>query len=92
MTRAEMVKDLAERAGTTQAAADRVLDALVDNIIFEVRQNGRYAFTGLGVFHKAARKACQRPNPQKPGTKVNVPAHNTVTFKPSPDFYGKVNK
>ncbi|CAO0822455.1 putative DNA-binding protein HU [Desulfarculales bacterium] len=92
MTKSEMIKDLSVQAKVTLAEAERVFDALVGNVIAAVRIDGRMSFTGLGVFKRAERKACQRNNPQRPGVKVSVPAHNTVTFKPCPDFYDKVNR
>ena len=91
MTKAEMVQDLAARAGITKAATERVLDGLIRNLRHEVNTGGRYAFFDLGVFKKVARKARQRTHPQKPGEKVDVPAHNTVIFKPASSFYDQVN-
>jgi nucleoid DNA-binding protein len=92
MTKQELIKDTAEFAGVSQAAARRCLESLESNITHEVSNNGRFAFPGLGVLKRAARKACQRNNPQKPNEKISVPAHFTVTFKPSPDFFSEVNK
>jgi DNA-binding protein HU-beta len=92
MTKASLIKELAGHADITQAAASAVLNALVDIITDQVKGTGRIELTGLGVFKIVARAACERPHPQKRGEKVQVLAHNTVKFRPSPTLKEAVNQ
>ncbi len=47
--------------------------------------------TGFGVFSVVHREEQVRPNPQKPGEKVTVPAHNAPKFKAGAKLKQAVN-
>lgn len=91
MTKAELVKEVAAVIGSTKADAERAVNAVMRGIVRGIIREGRFAMAGVGVLKKVARNACQRSNPQRPGEKVMVPAHNTVIFKPAPDLKEAVN-
>jgi DNA-binding protein HU-beta len=91
MTKAELVANLAEETNVTKAAVERVVDALSETIKKEVATTGRFALTGVGVFKLKQRAACQRNHPQNPGQKVQVPAHQAVTFKAAQALKEMVN-
>jgi DNA-binding protein HU-beta len=91
MTKVELIKSIADSAGITQVTAELALQAVVDAIKEEVTNTGRQEIAGLGVFKAVTRAACLRPNPSKPGEKVQQAEHQTVTFRPAPVFREAVN-
>lgn len=92
MTKPELIKVVAEGANITQVLAKEVIESAMNLIKTAIVEEGRFDYHGLGVFKLVARKACLRPNPQKPGEKVKVAAFNTVKFRPSAAFKDAVNK
>jgi nucleoid DNA-binding protein len=92
MTKPELIRVVAEGANITQVLAKEVIESAMDLIKTAIVQEGRVNYHGLGVFKLVTRKACLRPNPQKPGEKVEVPAFNTVKFRPSAALKEAVNK
>lgn len=91
MTKAEMIGFMAEAAEISKKAAGLALDAVVQAVKDSVVQDGRVEIPGLGVFKQVTRAACERPNPQKRGEKVQIAEHQTVRFKPAPTFKEAVN-
>lgn len=92
MTKAEMIKEIAERGTLSQVVVGATINLLVDVITDEIVKTGRQEIAGLGVFKKVTRAACMRPHPQKKGEKVQVLEHQTVKFKPCPTFKEEVNQ
>ena len=92
MDQKSLIAEMAGLANITKAEATRALMAIRSVIEREVVRTGRFEMAGVGVFKRAFRAACQRPNPQHPGEKVQVLEHHTVTFKPSPSLKEAVNK
>jgi DNA-binding protein HU-beta len=84
MQKADVVAVIAKEVGITKADAEKAVNWTMRLIADCIEQEGRYAFGGFGVFKKVRRAACVRPNPQKRGEKINIPAHWTVKFKPAP--------
>ena len=91
MTKTEMIKAISEITGVTRAEVGGVLNALPIVIQDELGKTGRIEIAGLGTFKVVTRKATMRPNPQKPGEKVAVPAKQVVSFKPSLGLKEAVN-
>jgi DNA-binding protein HU-beta len=85
MNKSGVIKELAREACITQAAAAMALDRVRDIIVSEVKDNGRFELSGVGVFTLVERAARTGRNPQT-GAAIDVPAKNTVKFKPAPNF------
>lgn len=80
MNKKEFIKDVAERANTTQKVVGDVLETMIDSI-FETVSNGEdVKISGLGTFKvsEVAERTARNP---RTGEEVLVPAHNTVKFK-----------
>lgn len=66
---------------TQKAAAEAVESVLA--AITTVANGEKVVIRGFGTFQVKTSKATMRPNPQKPGEKVAVPARTRLTFKAS---------
>jgi DNA-binding protein HU-beta len=81
MTKAEIIAEMADKGKITKAAAERALDAFVDAAKKTLRNEGRFAVSGLGSFVVTERKARMVRNPQT-GAPISIPASKGVRFKP----------
>ena len=78
MNRKELVEAVAAKAGTTQAEADRVLDAF-QNVVFETVNKGKddVTWTGFLKFEQVKRAARAGRNPAT-GEPIKIPAAKAV--------------
>lgn len=92
MTKTEIVDNMAQEAGITKAQATKALDAFVASLKQGVKKEGKFAISGVGTWKKTLRKARTGTTSLGGATKEwSVPAHNTVTFKASPQLKEAVN-
>jgi nucleoid DNA-binding protein len=84
MTRKELIKDLAlhqDIAGNTEAAAERVLDFLLETVTTEVSKGNEVylgqKFGGFSPAIQAARSGVAN------GVEYSTPAKQVIKFKPS---------
>lgn len=82
MTKKDLIKTLAERAGLTLVAAEAVLLELNHVICTELDKNGEIVLPGIGKFYKHHRAARTARNPAN-GEPIKVPAKTTAKFKPA---------
>lgn len=80
MTKHEIVADLAERAGTNNADAERVLNAFVDLVNDQAKSGDELALPGLGKFQVVKRSARTARNPQT-GQPIDIPETFAPKFK-----------
>ena len=81
MTKAELIARIAEKSETSKVRVDKVLGALVETIINEVRSGRDVSLTGLGTFSQGQRAARKGRNP-KTGESIDIPATRVLKFKP----------
>lgn len=83
-------KDIAQRIrdkviATGAAISPKVAETAAvayEEVIAEALAAGeKVSLPGFGVFSVTAKAEMERPNPQKPGEKILVPAHNAPKFK-----------
>jgi DNA-binding protein HU-beta len=82
MNKKELTDKVAEATALTRADAERVLDAIVDQIGGALESGDSVAVAGFGTFevrHRAARKG---RNPQT-GAEIDIAASNAPAFKPA---------
>jgi len=91
MLKSDLIKGVAKEVGITQADAGKAVSFIMLAVAGAIQCEGRFAFDGFGVFKKVRRKATDRPNPHDRTKRVQTPARNTVTFKPSPALKELVN-
>jgi len=82
MTKAELIRKIAEDAQITQTAAGEALDSFVSHVTKELKKkDGKVTLTGFGTFQKSRRKARNGRNPQT-GESIKIKARNVVKFRP----------
>jgi len=80
MTKAELVRHLAEKAGTNRKTAAAFLDSLHETAVSEVKERGTFAVPGLGRLVRSTRKARIGRNPQT-GPPIKVRASTVLKFR-----------
>lgn len=80
MTKADLVKAIAEKADLTQKQAAGALDALLDSVQSAVKAGDKVQLTGFGTFEAKVRKARTGINPLT-GKKLDIPACKVPSFK-----------
>jgi DNA-binding protein HU-beta len=85
MNRQELIDSVAEKAGTTKAAAGRMLEAIFDSAggaISEAVQKGKeVSIPGFGKFRSKVRKARRGRNPRT-GAEIEIPETTVIAFSP----------
>lgn len=90
MNKSELVKQIAERAGLTQAQATTALQAFETSIIDELANGGEVALIGFGTFKVTDRAARTGRNPQT-GAEIQIAASKVPTFKAGKGLKDAVN-
>ena len=81
MTKADLVAQIASRANLTKAAAERSLNALLDEVQGALARDGKLTLTGFGTFAVENRKERTGRNPRT-GENIVIPASQVVRFRP----------
>lgn len=82
MNKWDFVKKIAEKTGQSQDNVNKVLNAFVEVLVPEVRDNGEtVSLPGLGAFKQKLTEAREGRNPMN-GEKVQIKASRNITFKP----------
>ena len=90
MKKAEFIKAVAEKSGTTQKAADAVVTAALGAIRDALKKGDTVAFLKFGTFKISKRAARKGRNPQT-GKAIQIPASKLPVFKASAAFKELVN-
>ena len=85
MTKAQLVSQIADKAGITKAAAGQILDVIAATAVSETKKNGQFVIPGLGKLVKSQRKARMGRNPQT-GAAIKIPAKTVVKFRVAKAF------
>lgn len=81
MTRNELVRDVAKRAGVSQLEVSRVVNATVESMVSELSSGNKVVLTGFGTFYTAMRASKVGRN-IRTGESVSIPPTVVVRFKP----------
>ena len=90
MKKADFIKAVAEKTGTTQKTADAVLAATLDTIRTALKKGDSVAFLQFGTFKVSQRADRKGRNPQT-GKEIQIPAAKLPVFKASAAFKELVN-
>ena len=90
MKKADFIKAVAQKSGTTQKAADAVLAAALGTIREALKKGDSVAFLQFGTFKVSERAARKGRNPQT-GKAIQIPASKLPVFKASAAFKELVN-
>ena len=91
MTKPELVAAMAMMAGATKADTERMLNAFILVVQEELKAGNKVRLDGLGVWAPVTRAARASRNPQT-GAPVDVPAKNSVSWKPGKELKRLVNE
>lgn len=81
MNKAELIVELAEKAGLKKQKAKKVLEAYMEIVTEKMSQNEEISIVGFGTLLPRPQNSHLARNP-KTGTPVQIPARTTVKFKP----------
>lgn len=90
MRKPELAAAIAEKADLTKEQANRVLNALLDEITGALNRKDSVTLVGFGTFLQRHRGARTGKKPQT-GQPVKIKASNTVAFKPGKALRDAVN-
>lgn len=91
MNKAEIVADVADRAGVTQTDAARTIDLLLSAVTDALSRGETVQFRGFGRFLVKTSPARPGRNPRT-GAPVEVPARAVVKFRPGQALADAVNR
>ncbi len=80
MTKAELIDAMAEKAGTSKAAAKRFLDAFADSVTDALKSGDKVTLVGFGTFSVTERKPRTGRNPQT-GAEIKIAGGKAPKFK-----------
>ena len=90
MSKKVIVEAVAREAGMTQAAADKVVSAVLDAVSAELAKGEKVSFPGFGTFEVRERSARTGRNPQT-GEEIQIAASKSVGFKQGSKLKDRVN-
>ncbi len=91
MTKADLVKKLADEAEISKAKAEQVLNAFVSHVTALLKKGDKLTLTGFGTFNVAKRAAREGINPQTKA-KIKIPARRVPKFKAGSELKKAVAK
>ena len=89
MTKAEIVRDIAEKTGVEKQVVMQVVEGMMENIRNSMIQGENVYLRGFGSFiiKKRAEKVARNISKN---TTIVIPSHNIPAFRPSRSFMEKV--
>lgn len=85
MTKADLLKKMANSAAIPNATAAKALSAALDAITSSLRRGQKVALVGFGTFSVAKRQARLGRNPRT-GQTIKIPAVRVPRFSPGKDL------
>ncbi len=92
ITKRDLVIELANRSGLTQAQAFDLFQAALDLITEELGKGNEVTLRRFGTFEVRISKPKVGRNPKKPGSEMRIPARAIVRFKPGKEMKSQVSK
>ena len=80
MNKSELVSAVAQKSGLTKVDAKKALDAVLESIGEELKNDGRVVLVGFGSFSVTERSARKGINPRTKEP-IDIPAEKVVKFK-----------
>jgi DNA-binding protein HU-beta len=82
MTKADLVAAMAKASGGSKVAAERALNAVIEDVFDALKKGRRVTIGGFGTFMVSRRAARNGRNPRT-GKALTIPACRVPRFKPS---------
>ncbi len=89
MTKAEIVKQIAEKTGVEKGIVSAVVENFMEQVRTSMIHGENIYLRGFGTFLLKQRAEKVARNISK-NTTIVIPAHTVPAFKPSPEFASKV--
>lgn len=80
MTKAELIVNVAEKAGLDRRKAEKAVNAFVDTVKQALVEGDKVQIIGFGTFENRERSARTGRNPRT-GEKIEIPASKLPSFK-----------
>ncbi len=80
MKKQDLIKAIAMKAGLSQDAVAKMLNAMIDIITAELKRGGEVNITGFGAFKVSKRAARNGVNPRT-GAKITIPEMRSPVFR-----------
>jgi DNA-binding protein HU-beta len=95
MTKAELIDAVNKRAADegidlTKKDTRTLVDIVFETVSGSIEDEQRFSYPNFGTFNVKHRKAREGRNPRT-GDPIQIPASNTVGFKPSPALKDQIN-
>jgi nucleoid DNA-binding protein len=95
MTKKELIDEVNARAADdgidlTKKDTRTLIEILFETVGDTIEDEERFRFPDFGTFKVKFRKAREGRNPQT-GEPIQIPASNTVRFKPAPSMKDRIN-
>lgn len=92
MNKNEFLRSIADKTESTIKDATAFYDAMVETIRDTMKAGDKITLVGFGTFVAKHKEECVRPNPQKPGETITVPASNVPALKFGNSFKDSINE
>jgi DNA-binding protein HU-beta len=80
VTKSDLIKAMAKKAGISQSAAEKALKAFLESVTAALKKKDRVTLVGFGSFAVLRRAARKGRNPQT-GKEINIKAANVPKFR-----------
>ena len=90
MNKAELIQAVMAKAEVSHRDAEAVVEATFNLIAAKVIQGEAVKLSGFGIFEKKERASRIGTNPAS-GEKIEIPASNSISFRPSKNLKDKLN-
>lgn len=82
MNKKELISSVSDKTGLNKNEAKKALEAVIESITEEIKQDGKVILIGFGTFSVKLKAARKSVNPQTMAP-MDIPAKKCVRFKPS---------
>ncbi len=90
MSKATIIDLVAEKAGLTKSDASKAVNAFLEGVQEQIKQEGSLALVGFGTFKLKERAARKGRNPQT-GEEIEIKAAKVVSFSAGKGLKDSVN-
>ena len=91
MNKSELVSAVAQKSGLSKVDSKKALDAVLESIGEELKNDGKVVLVGFGTFSVNERSARKGINPRTKEP-IDIPAKKVVKFKAGTELATNVNK
>ncbi len=91
MTKADIVRQIAQETGLTKTDVAAVVDGFIESVIESLQQGDHIEIRGFGTFKSVTRAPRTGRNPRT-GSEVKISSRRAPVFKPSKELRARVEQ